>query len=138
MNERCKVICMILMYNLLSIWVLTEFGICATSGHTDKTCRKQRGVREFDHKRRAKSFGRHISLCRHSYKGCYISIPEMPTAGFEDRLRSLVGLSTEGTGMSVRMDLRDKNNVNKKPGYILSDLPSFHRLPSCLNVNAFF
>jgi len=36
-------------------------------------------------------------------KGCYISIPEMPTASFEDRLRSLVGLSTEGTGTSVRM-----------------------------------
>jgi len=29
----------------------------------------------------------------------------MPTAGFEDRLRSLVGLSTEGTGTSVRTDV---------------------------------
>jgi hypothetical protein len=75
---------------------------------------------------------------RPSYKkGCYISIPEMPTAGFDDRLRSPVGFSTENTGTSVGMDLGTKMMSVKKPGYIWLDLPSFHYLSSCLNVNAF-
>jgi len=59
-------------------------------------------AREFDHKKRAGCLG------VHHIAEYYISVSEVPTAGFEDRLRSFfVGLSTEDvacTGASLLID----------------------------------
>ena len=51
-----------------------------------------------------------VASIHHPKKGGYISIPEMLTAaaGFEERLRGFVGVSTEVIGISVWMDLGQK------------------------------